>query len=350
MRDDLLPLPATRPRRRPANFQAAWVQSITDAGPIDITVCIANWNCREMLRACLESLHDQPQGVRVETVVVDNGSRDGAADMVGRDFPEVVLIRNVKNVGFARANNQAAERARGRYLFFLNNDTLVPAGSLRRLLHYAEAHPEVGMIGPRLRDGRGRPQISYRRKPTVAALLHRTVLLRWTGLCRRAYHRYRRADFNPLERRQVEVLAGAALLLRRDVFAALGRWDEGFAFGGEDIELSLRVNRFHPVVYLPDVEVTHFGRVSSRENIAFADPNLAAGYVRTLRKAGTPAAVLRFYKIVVTLDAPLLCALKWWQFGWRRACGRPVKAARSRLAARGLWHFITRGLGRFWRA
>src|SRR5215207_2040857 len=351
MRDDLVPPAAPpRPRRRPVNLQPAWVQSIADAGPIDVTVCIPNWNCRDLLRACLESLHDQPQGVRMETVVVDNASTDGAADMVARDFPEVVLVRNAKNVGFARANNQAADRARGRYLFFLNNDTVVPAGSLRRLVAFADAHPDVGMIGPRLRDGRGRPQISYRRKPTVTALLHRTVWFRWTGLCRRAYRRYRRADFNPLERRAVEVLAGAALLLPRDVFDAVGRWDEAFAFGGEDIELSMRVHRTHPVVYLPDVDVTHFGRVSSRENVAFADPSLAAGYVRTLRKAGTPSVALWLYKLAVTCDAPVSLLAKWWQVAWRRSCGRKVKAARSRLSARGLWHFLTRGLPQFWRA
>src|SRR3954453_156140 len=77
-------------------------------GPIDVSVCIANWNCRELLRACLASLHDQPQGVRLETIVVDNASRDGAADMVATEFPQVRLYRNPVNAGFARANNQAA--------------------------------------------------------------------------------------------------------------------------------------------------------------------------------------------------------------------------------------------------
>src|SRR5437588_6465364 len=191
--------PAVRPS---AGLRPAWVPDLADDGPIDVTVCIANWNCRELLRGCLESLHDRPQGVRLEAVVVDNASTDGAADMVARDFPEVVLVRNSENAGFSRANNQAAARATGRYLFFLNNDTVVPAGTLRRLVAYAEAHPEIGLIGPRLRDGRGRPQISYRRRPTVAALLHRTLLFRWTGLFRRAARRYRRADFNPLETRQ----------------------------------------------------------------------------------------------------------------------------------------------------
>src|SRR5262249_356048 len=157
-----------------------------------LSVCIANWNCRDLLRACLLSLLDQPQGISFELIVVDNGSTDGAADMVEQEFPEVVLERNTSNLGFARANNQAARRADGCYLLFLNNDTVVPAGTLRRLVDYAQAHPEVGMIGPRLRDGNGQCQVSYRQRPTMATLLHRTCLFRWTGMLRSGYRRYRR--------------------------------------------------------------------------------------------------------------------------------------------------------------
>src|SRR5262245_8477700 len=176
----------------------------------DVSVCVVNWNGREMLRGCLESLCRRPQGVRVEVVVVDNGSADGAPDMVAAEFPEVVLVRNAHNAGFARANNQAAARAAGRYLFFLNNDTLVPPGTLAALLAYAEAHPEVGMIGPRLRGADGRYQASYRPRPTLAALLHRTTLLRLTGLFRRAYREYRREQFDPHQARRVQTLMGAA--------------------------------------------------------------------------------------------------------------------------------------------
>src|SRR5580700_9489442 len=118
MTDDILTADPPR-QRRSVGLWPAWVQSLSDDGPIDVSVCIANWNCCELLRACLESLHDRPQGVRMETIVVDNASDDGAADMVARDFPEVVLIRNAENVGFSRASNQAAAQARGRNLFFL---------------------------------------------------------------------------------------------------------------------------------------------------------------------------------------------------------------------------------------
>ena len=257
--------------------RTTWWQSFLDSGPVEVSVCIANWNCREELRGCLESLHDAPQGVRLETIVVDNGSADGAADMVVREFPEVILERNPTNRGFASANNQAAARARGRYLFFLNNDTLVPPGSLRKLVDYARAHPEVGMIGPRLKDARGRTQISYRLRPTVGTLLHRTSLLRWTGLFRRAYRRYRR-DFDAQTTRPVEVLMGAAVLLPREVFLACGRWDERFLFGGEDLDLSYQVGRSYPVVYHPQVEIIHYGRTSTRQHIGYASAQMIVGF------------------------------------------------------------------------
>ncbi len=339
-----------RLRRRRRTLPAAWLQTEDDdRQTIDVTVCIANWNCKALLRACLESLHDQPQGVRLETIVVDNGSTDGAADMVAREFPEVVLLRNQVNRGFAAASNQAAERARGRYLLFLNNDTLVPEGALGRLVEYLEEHPAVGLVGPCLRDAAGRPQVSYRQRPTVAALLHRTYLLRWTRLLRGAYQRYRRQEFDPEQTRPVEVLMGAALMVRRDVFFACGRWDPNFTFGGEDIDLSDRVNQNHKVVYHPEVEITHYGRVSTRLNIGYSSPNVAIGFARYLRKSGTPGMQMFLYKLIMTLDAPLHLTVKLLEGAYRRLLRRRTEADKSFLVARGLWYFLSRGLLRFWR-
>ena len=345
-----VPLPDV-PDTRPADWQPGWVQSIADDGPVDISVCIANWNCCAYLRACLESLHDLPQGVRVETIVADNASTDGAPDMAARDFPEVVVIRNRKNHGFARASNQAAACARGRYLLFLNNDTVVPAGTLRRLLDFADAHPNVGMIGPKLRDAEGRLQISFRKRPTIAALLHRTLILRWTGLLKRAYYRYRRTGFEPSgEARPVEVLMGAAVLMRRDYFEQCGRWDEDFHFGGEDIELSARVGRQRELVYAPQIEIVHHGRISSRQNVAFAAPNVAIGYVHYFRKARASRAAVFAYKLAVTLDGPFHLVAKFAQSVWRAARGEKAKAEKSWIAAKGVWHFLVKELVRFWRA
>jgi N-acetylglucosaminyl-diphospho-decaprenol L-rhamnosyltransferase len=320
----------------------------TDRLP-EVSVCIANWNCRDLLRDCLESLRLQRRRLRLEVIVVDNGSSDGAPEMVAEEFPEVILVRNAGNLGFARANNQAARRARGRYLFFLNNDTVVPPAALRRLRDYADKHPGVGMIGPRLRDGQGELQVSYRTRPTVATLLRRTVLLRCSRLLQRTYLRYRR-NFDPEKTRSVDVLMGAAILLPRDVFFDCGGWDEDFMFGGEDLDLSARVGRHHALVYHPRVEILHYGRASTRAHSAFASTQIEIGFVRYLRKGGGSRLALLLYKLTLTLDAPLHLAVKTIQYLWRRARGRRVKAEKTLSVMRGLWHFMFQGLAAFWRA
>jgi GT2 family glycosyltransferase len=313
-------------------------------------VCIVNWNCRELLRDCLQSLRRQARDLCLQVIVVDNASSDGAADVVRVEFPEVQLIRNDHNAGFARGNNQAARAARGRYLFFLNNDTVVPDGALARLLAYAEAHPEVGMFGPRLRGGDGEFQTSYRSRPTLAALLHRNSLVRLTGLFRKSYHHFRREQFDPHHTRRVDTLMGAALFLRRDVFERCGPWDEDFTFGGEDVHFSDRIARHHPLLFVPDIEIIHYGGVSTRQHIGYAWAARATGYAQYLRKSGYSWPALLFYKLVVTLDAPLTLLAKGAQFCARRLRGDTRRAQKSRLACQGAYHFLTRGMGAFWRA
>jgi N-acetylglucosaminyl-diphospho-decaprenol L-rhamnosyltransferase len=340
----LLPAPAR------VDWRPGWTRP-PSADPIDVSVCIANWNCRDYLRQCLESLLDVPQGVNLEVIIADNASSDGAVEMIENDFPEVRLIRNSDNLGFSKASNQAADVARGRHLFFLNNDTIVPGMTLSRLVAFADTHPQVGMIGPRLRDGDGKLQLSYRRKPTLKAMLHRTSFLRWTGLFRKAYDHYRRDSFDSNGIRRVEVLMGAAVMMPRHVYQECGGWDEGFRFGVEDVELSDRVGRTRALVHLPGVEITHFGRVSSRQNVNFSVPNLMIGYARYLRKRGTSTLGLYGFKAISTLDAPLQLLGKSLQYAWRKATGAPpARAEKSRLAAVGTWRFLTRELGRFWKA
>jgi GT2 family glycosyltransferase len=316
----------------------------------DVSICIVNWNCADLLRKCLASIYAQPQGVEFEVVIVDNASTDGAAEMVAAEYPQVTLVRNEHNLGFSRGNNQAAQIARGRYLFFLNNDTEVPAHTLREFVGFADRNPGVGMVGPRLRSADGGDQISYRTRPTLGALLHRISLLRWTGVFRGAYYRYRRDTYEPEGVRSVEVLMGAAVFLPRDVFEQSGRWDERYRFGGEDLDLSTQVGREHDVVYFSRVEVLHYGRVSSRANVAFSAPNVAIGYVHYFRKAGSGRAALLLYKALVTLDAPVQLLGKALQACVRLACGRPAKAKKSWLAARGVWHFLRGDLLQFWKA
>jgi GT2 family glycosyltransferase len=187
-------------------------------------------------------------------------------------------------------------------------------------------------------------------QPTLSTFLHRTTLLRWTGLLRQAYHRYRRWDFDPDTTRPVEVLMGAAMFIPRHVFVEAGGWDEDFTFGGEDAELSARIGRDYPLVFHPEVEITHFGRASTRRHIGFATTQMMAGFARYLRKCGYSRGAMLFFKTVVTLDAPVSFIAKAVQHLWRRVTGRAEKADKSLLAMRGFGHFLTSGLIPFWKA
>src|SRR5262249_47281181 len=144
----------------------------------------------------------------------------------------------------------------------------------------------VGMIGPRLREPGGQVQISYRRRPTMPALLHKLSLFRWTGLFRRAYAEYRRGSFEAHGVRPVEILMGPAVFLSREVFDEVGGWDGRYGFGVEDIDLATEVNRRRTVVYAGDVEVIHHGRASSKTNVGYVAPSVMTGYVQYFRKHG----------------------------------------------------------------
>ncbi|MCS7044895.1 MAG: glycosyltransferase family 2 protein [Gemmataceae bacterium] len=328
------------------------VSPATNAAPPRprVSVCIANWNCRRLLRGCLHSLVRTPQGVPLEVIVVDNASTDGAPELVRREFPEAILIANPVNRGFAAASNQAASVAAGEYLFFLNNDTIVPPRTVGLLCDLLAARPDAAMVGPRLVGADGQPQSAPRRQPTIRAFLHRTFLGRCIGLGRRDYAAYRRPALDVHGPCEVELLMGAAVMLRRDVFHRLGGWDEAFSFGGEDMDLCRRARQHGPILYHPAVSITHFGSSGTKENIAYAAPRIQAGFVRYFRKAGVPPPVLWLYKLVLTVDAPLQVAARACQAAWRFVLCRPAAARKAWHEVRAGVAFLTGGLGMFWRA
>ena len=128
----------------------------------DLSIVIVNWNTREMLGGCLTSARAGLQGITAEVIVVDNASSDGSAGMVADAFPEVTLIRNAENRGFAAANNQAFELARGRHILLLNSDTLVHGTVLADSVDYLDAHPKAGAMGCRVLKTDGSVELTCR--------------------------------------------------------------------------------------------------------------------------------------------------------------------------------------------
>ena len=314
----------------------------------DLSILIVNFNGGDMLRNLLASIESTRGDLAVQTIVVDNASADGSANIV-ETFPGVILLRNTENVGFARGNNQAAKTAAGPLFLLLNNDTVVRPNAMQTLRRFMNEHPESVAAGPKLIGADGKPQRSGRNLPTLPALLNSILLLKWTGLFRSAYRRYRREGFDPQTSGPVGQLAAAALMIRREPFQKSGGFDEGFPFGVEDVDLCRRLSQFGSIQYVPEAEIEHLGRVSSRANRGFVYRNYECGWARYLSKHhGRSAAWV--YKALVTIDLPLRSVGPDGPIRDRSRYSRREKSRRSLDRLKATVSFALTGLPAFWKS
>jgi len=225
----------------------------------DVSVIIVNWNTRDDLRECLRSLHPSlHQGLQVEIIVVDNASWDDSVAMVKREFPDVKLIENRLNEGFGKAHNRAALIAQGRYLMLLNSDARAHPGALKDLVDYADAHPDVGIIAPKVLNPDGSLQYSCRRFPVYEAGLFRNTILGRLFPQNRFVRDYLMTDFDHAHTADVDWVSGCAMMIRRETWHQLGGFDERFFMYCEDVDLCWRAHEAGwRVVYHPEAVVTH---------------------------------------------------------------------------------------------
>lgn len=231
----------------------------------DLSIIVASYNVAPLLAECLRSLPAALAGLTGEIWVVDNDSRDGSADMVRSEFPQVHLIQNSVNRGFAKANNQALAEARGRYFLLLNPDTYVPAGTLLPMVEYMDQNPTVGMAGPRLMRPDGRLDEACRRSfPTPLSALSRFLGLDRMFPKSRFFGSYRKTFLDPQQCYEVDSVVGAFMLLRRQAMEDVGGLDEDYFMFGEDLDwcYRLRSNRWK-VVYLGSFCAIHHKGASS---------------------------------------------------------------------------------------
>ncbi len=237
----------------------------------DLSVIIVAYNCADELAACLESLAAGHDDLEHETIVVDNASPDGTADRIREAFPDVALLANRTNRGFAAANNQGLALSSGRNVLFLNPDTVVRGGALAVLVRTLDGDDTVGACGPQLRNPDGSIQPSVRSDPTFASLLHQYTPLRMLRVFRPAYRRYKRADLDFETACDVDTVMGAALSVRRRVLAEVGPMDERFFVYHEEADLCLRIRQAgYRVRFEPAATITHTGGVSAATTIASA--------------------------------------------------------------------------------
>ncbi len=209
---------------------------------MDLSVVILNWNTCALLEKCLRALVCPQRDIDVEIIVVDNASGDNSREMVRREFPQVNLIANPKNTGFGAGNNVALPQARGRYVLFLNSDTVVIDGALTSMVQYADANPDIGILGPKLLNGDGSLQYSCRRYPNLATGFFRNTPLGRLFPKNRFATDYLMQDWDHAAPRDVDWVSGAALMMRRELIAQIGGFDEDYYMYCEDVDLCWRAN------------------------------------------------------------------------------------------------------------
>jgi N-acetylglucosaminyl-diphospho-decaprenol L-rhamnosyltransferase len=205
--------------------------------------------------------------IQAEVIVVDNASSDGSADMVSAEFPSVALIRSARNGGFANGNNQGLALSQGAAILLLNPDTVMPAGGIARLLDRLAAHPEAGVIGPRLLRPDGSMHLACRRSfPTPAIAFYRLSGLSQLFPRSPRFGRYNLTFVDPRVALEVDSVCGACMLLRRSVLERVGPLDERFFMYGEDLDWCLRTRLAGWTVrYEPDIVVQHQHGAASRK-------------------------------------------------------------------------------------
>lgn len=268
-----------------------------DVSP-DVSIVIVNWNTLDMLRDVLASTYATLAGITAEVIVVDNASSDGSPDMVAREFPQAILLRNTDNRGFAAANNQGFELATGRHILLLNSDTIVLGDVLGASVRYLDAHPKVGAMGCRVLNADHTMQRTCSMWPSLLNLILLTSGA-WKLPFPRFLGRYQMMDWQRDSERAVESISGCYLLLRRPVLEQVGPLDEAFFFFGEETDWCRRMRSAGwQLMFAPVGEIVHYGSGSVRKLNHKRDLMLTDAMVRLHRKHDGPLAAAAAWGIL----------------------------------------------------
>lgn len=225
---------------------------------LQLSIIIVSWNVKGLLRDCLRSIQHFLHTVPHEVIVVDNASTDGSADMVAGEFPQIDLIRNKQNIGFGRANNLGLAKARGKYVFFLNDDTKILDANIVKAIHFLEQHPETGLVGVHLLNPDGTNQPSVRHFPKVGDQLLYVLKLHVFFPRAKSLRRYLAQDFDYTRQTTVDQIMGAAMLAPTNLIKELGGFDPKFPNWFEEVDLCKRVQQKGlKVQYLPIADIVH---------------------------------------------------------------------------------------------
>jgi len=233
-----------------------------------LSIIIVNYKVKHFLAQCLSSLFEAIQNIDAEVFVVDNHSEDGSVEMVKERFHKVQIIANCENIGFARANNQAIQKAIGDYILLLNPDTLVQADTFDKCLSFMDNHPDAGGLGVKMINGNGDflPE-SKRGLPLPGVAFYKIFGLSKFFPKSKKFGTYHLTYLDNNTIHSIEILSGAFMFLRKSVLDQIGYLDEDYFMYGEDVDLSYRIIKAgYKNYYFPETQIIHYKGESTKKN------------------------------------------------------------------------------------
>ena len=245
------------------------VEMSTPAHSAELTVIVVTWNTLGLTLRCLETLFENTPDVDMRVIVADNNSHDGSADIIAERFPQVDLIRNPGDFGFARANNEAIELVDSEWILLLNPDTEVHSGAIKNLLAFSKQHPEAGITGGRtvFPDG-SLNKTSCWNKMTPWSLF---CLISGLSLIFKRSEFFNPESIGGWKRdtvRQVDIVTGCLFMIQARLWKRLGGFDRRYFMYGEEVDLCLRAAElgYHPMI-TPDAQIMHLGGASALKGV-----------------------------------------------------------------------------------
>lgn len=262
---------------------------------MQISIIIVNWNTRESSTDCIKSIYASPPEGEFDIWVVDNYSSDDSVAVIRRNYPDVKIIENDENVGFASANNQAFRKSQGDYVLLLNPDTVVKTNAISELINFLNNNPEAAAAGARLINTDGTLQISAFPFPTLFREFWRMFHLDSIV----SLSNYQMNNWNQAQAREVDTLLGACMLIRRESIDQSGLFDEEFFIYSEEVDLCTRLKKAGWRLYwVPGAVVIHYGGRSTQQVSEEMFLRLYEGKILYFRKHHSKLSVF-IYKLIL---------------------------------------------------
>lgn len=230
----------------------------------NVSIIIVNYNTKKLLYDCLKSIYEYTKGISFEVIVSDNGSIDGSLEMLKNDFPQVIIIANNGNLGFGKANNIAARQAKGKYLFFLNSDTILLNNAVKLFYKKAEEKNGKTLLGSYLLNKEKEITISYGNFMTFSSFIRRMAFLYFPILLK-IRHFFLKQQKEIVIEREVDFLSGADLFVSKDIFQKLNGFDEKIFMYCEDEDFCRRALQMNFLsVLITEPQIIHLEGQSSK--------------------------------------------------------------------------------------